>query len=71
MLFRSGGFLSLAALLDWFPETAVHSEAIRRALAAVIEQGVVTYDLDRPGRTVVGTDEFSDGVVKSFLEMTA
>ncbi len=67
----TGGFLSLAALLDWFPETAVHSEAIRRALAAVIEQGVVTYDLDRPGRTVVGTDEFSDGVVKSFLEMTA
>jgi isocitrate/isopropylmalate dehydrogenase len=63
-----GGFLALAALLEWFPDTAAYGRPIRDAVAAAIDDGSVTYDLALPGRTVVGTRAFSSAVVTKFVE---
>lgn len=61
-----GGYLALAALLEWFPETASWAPLVRNAIAEVIADGIVTYDLDGSGRRVVGTAAFSEAVNNRF-----
>jgi isocitrate/isopropylmalate dehydrogenase len=55
----AGGYLALAALLEWFPETAKWSVVIREALGQALERGPLTYDLSPRGTVASTTSEFS------------
>jgi isocitrate/isopropylmalate dehydrogenase len=55
----AGGYLALAALLEWFPETIKWSVVIREALGDALEQGPVTYDLAHAGAVAATTTEFA------------
>lgn len=66
-----GGYLALAALLDWFDETSRWADPIRSSVAKVLATGAATYDLVEPGQRSIGTSEFSAQVNRHFLESVA
>ncbi|HMJ75968.1 MAG TPA: isocitrate/isopropylmalate family dehydrogenase, partial [Iamia sp.] len=64
----AGGFLALAALLEWFPDTASWAAPVRDALGSALVSGPPTYDLAGVDDPTVGTAEFSGRVVAAFTE---
>ena len=67
----AGAYLALAALLEWFPETASHGPRLRRALDDVLAHGPLTYDLARPGQPVASTTDFAASVNAGFARASA
>lgn len=55
----AGGYLALAALLEWFPETSKWAEVVRDALGEALVTGPVTYDLAPPGARAATTAELA------------
>lgn len=66
----SGGYLALAALLEWFPETAQWAKTVRDALTSALDSGHRTYDLAVNGDVPDSTEEFSAFVNRSFFELS-
>lgn len=66
----SGGYLALAALLEWFPETDKWASIVREALTQVLAAGHRTYDLVTEDETPESTDEFSAHVNRRFAELS-
>lgn len=62
-----GGYLALAAMLEWFPETTQWGAVVRSAVAAAIQGGSVTYDLAPAGTAPIGTTAFSNIVNEHFM----
>lgn len=62
-----GGYLGVAALLEWFPETRRWAGIVRDAVASVLAEGSLTYDLAAPGQVVATTSELSDRILNAFL----
>ena len=58
----SGAYLALAALLEWFDETAELGPPITEALSEALQAGPLTYDLTPAGSVPVGTDAFAAAV---------
>ena len=58
----SGAYLALAALLEWFPETADLGPPITDALAEALMAGPLTYDLTPAGSEPASTEEFAAAV---------
>ena len=58
----SGAYLALAALLEWFPETAELGPPITAALSDALQAGPLTYDLTPAGGQPVGTEAFAAAV---------
>ena len=58
----SGAYLALAALLEWFDETAELGPPITEALTEALQAGPLTYDLTPAGSEPVGTDAFAAAV---------
>jgi len=54
-----GGYLALAALLEWFPETAKWADVVRGALSEALVDGPLTYDMAPPGTTPASTAELA------------
>jgi isocitrate/isopropylmalate dehydrogenase len=55
----TGGYLALAALLEWFPETAKWADVVRNALRKALTAGPLTYDLAPRGAEVASTAELA------------
>ena len=66
-----GGYLALAMLLEWFPETEKWSARVRDAVGAALESGPLTYDMAPTGQPVASTSEVSERINRSFLEHLA
>ena len=64
----TGTFLSLAMLLEWFPQpdAQVAAQRVRAAVDAARSTGPLTYDLARPGEPVASASDFSARVVDAF-----
>jgi len=58
----SGAYLALAALLEWFPETAKFGAPVTEALTETLRSGPLTYDLAVAGSEPVGTEAFAESV---------
>ena len=58
----AGAYLALAALLEWFPETADLGPAVTTALAEALHAGPLTYDLARADTQPATTDDFAAAV---------
>jgi isocitrate/isopropylmalate dehydrogenase len=58
----TGAYLALAALLEWFPETASIGGAVRAALNRALLTGPLTYDLAPRGAPVARTRELASRV---------
>ena len=58
----AGAYLALAALLDWFAETAELGPAITAALAEALQTGPLTYDLAPAGTDPASTDAIAAAV---------
>ena len=58
----SGAYLALAALLEWFRETAELGPPITAALSEALQAGPLTYDLTPAGGQPVGTEAFAAAV---------
>ena len=58
----AGAYLALAALLEWFPETADLGPVVTTALAEALQAGPLTYDLARAGTQPATTDDFAAAV---------
>ena len=58
----SGAYLALAALFEWFPETAELGPPITAALSDALQAGPLTYDLTPAGGQPVGTEAFAAAV---------
>ena len=58
----SGAYLALAALLEWFPETAELGPPVTAALSEALRAGPLTYDLAPAGSTPASTDSFATAV---------
>ena len=67
----AGAYLALAALLEWFPETAPHGLRVRHALDEALAHGPRTYDLAGPGERTASTAEFAAGVNAKFSPAVA
>jgi isocitrate/isopropylmalate dehydrogenase len=65
-----GGYLALAALLDWFPSTEKWAKPIRDALDIVVSSGQVTYDLVAAGVPPVSTSQMSATINQRFMDLT-
>lgn len=61
-----GGYLALAALLEWFPETRPWGSTVREAVALAMKKGRLTYDLSPIGSVAISTSEFSEIVNSIF-----
>lgn len=61
-----GGYLALAALLEWFPETRPWGAKVREAVALAMSKGRLTYDLSPIGSVAISTSEFSEIVNSIF-----
>lgn len=57
-----GVYLALAALLEWFPETAQLAPAVRQGVARTLAEGPLTADLAPPGERAASTAEFAAAV---------
>jgi isocitrate/isopropylmalate dehydrogenase len=64
----AGGYLALAALLEWFPETAKWAVLVREALGTSLGSGPLTYDMAPPGAVVASTSELSARTNEHFFE---
>lgn len=64
-----GGFLALAALVEWFPDTHHWGSRIRAALATAVDMGSVTYDIAKNGQSIVTTSVFSEIVNRCFVDL--
>jgi isocitrate/isopropylmalate dehydrogenase len=58
----AGAYLAVAALLEWFPETAAFAPAVANALGQAINHGPLTYDLAPRGTKPASTEEFANAV---------
>ncbi|MXZ52481.1 MAG: hypothetical protein F4Z34_04765 [Acidimicrobiaceae bacterium] len=58
----SGAYLALAALLEWFPDTAELGPPVTAALSEALQAGPLTYDLAPAGTEPVGTASFAAAV---------
>ena len=58
----SGAYLALAALLEWFPETADLGPPVTEALSEALQAGPLTYDLTPAGTDPASTDAFAAAV---------
>ncbi len=58
----SGAYLALAALLEWFEETAELGRPVTEALSVSLQAGPLTYDLAAQGAETVGTEAFAAAV---------
>ena len=58
----SGAYLALAALLEWFGETADLGPVITEALTEALQAGPLTYDLAPPGTDPASTTTFAAAV---------
>ena len=58
----SGAYLALAALLEWFPETAELGPPVTKALTDALQAGPLTYDLTRTGSKPASTESFAAAV---------
>ncbi len=58
----SGAYLALAALLEWFPETADLGPPVTEALSEALQAGPLTYDLAPDGTDPASTDAFAAAV---------
>ena len=58
----SGAYLALAALLEWFAETADLGAPITAALTETLQTGPLTYDLAPAQQTPASTEEFAQVV---------
>ena len=58
----SGAYLALAALLEWFPETADLGPPVTEALSEALQAGPLTYDLAPDGTDPTSTDAFAVAV---------
>ena len=58
----SGAYLALAALLEWFPETAELGPPVTKALSEALQAGPLTYDLTRTGSKPASTESFAAAV---------
>ena len=58
----SGAYLALAALLEWFAETADLGPVITTALAEALQEDPLTYDLAPAGTEPASTDDFAAAV---------
>jgi isocitrate/isopropylmalate dehydrogenase len=58
----TGGYLALAALLEWFPETADLGRGVRGALSRALRTGPLTYDLAPPGAPTATTEQLASRV---------
>ena len=61
-----GGYLALATLLEWFPETRPWGAKVREAVALAMGKGRLTYDLSPVGSVAISTSEFSEIVNSIF-----
>jgi isocitrate/isopropylmalate dehydrogenase len=66
-----GGYLALAALLDWFPETRVWAQPIRGAVARVLAEGPLTYDMTPQGSHPATTTDVSEHINDVFAVAAA
>ncbi|HWB66087.1 MAG TPA: isocitrate/isopropylmalate family dehydrogenase [Mycobacteriales bacterium] len=62
-----GGYLALAMLLEWFPETEKWAAQVRAAVSHALQDGPLTYDMAAPGDPVASTDELSARINAAFL----
>ena len=58
----SGAYLALAALLEWFPDTAELGPPVTAALSEALQAGPLTYDLAPAGTAPASTDSFAAAV---------
>ena len=58
----AGAYLALAALLEWFAETADLGPPITAALAEALQAGPLTYDLASAGTEPASTESFAAAV---------
>ena len=58
----SGAYLALAALLEWFTETAELGPPITEALSEALQAGPLTYDLAPAGTDPASTETFAAAV---------
>ena len=58
----SGAYLALAALLEWFTETADLGPVVTGALAEALQDGPLTYDLAPVGTDPASTETFAAAV---------
>ncbi|MXZ98952.1 MAG: hypothetical protein F4Z23_07940 [Acidimicrobiaceae bacterium] len=58
----SGAYLALAALLEWFPDTAKLGPPVTAALSEALQTGPLTYDLAPAGTEPAGTASFAAAV---------
>ena len=58
----SGAYLALAALLEWFTETADLGPVVTEALAGALQAGPLTYDLAPAGTDPASTEAFATAV---------
>ena len=58
----SGAYLALAALLEWFDETAELGPLVTAALSEALQAGPLTYDLASAGSEPAGTAAFAAAV---------
>ena len=58
----SGAYLALAALLEWFPETAELGPPVTEALSEALQTGPLTYDLAPAGTRPASTESFAAAV---------
>lgn len=63
-----GGYLALVALLDWFPETRDWAEPVREAVALVLAEGPLTYDMAAPSSRPATTSEVSQRINAAFAD---
>ena len=64
-----GGYLALAMLLAWFPETAEWAPRVRGAVSRALAEGPLTYDLARPGTNPATTTELASRINANFGEI--
>ncbi len=58
----SGAYLALAALLEWFEETAELGPPVTEALSETLQAGPLTYDLAPAGTQPASTESFAAAV---------
>jgi isocitrate/isopropylmalate dehydrogenase len=67
----AGAYLAVAALLEWFPDTARYGMLAWHALDDALRTGPLTYDLAPDGTAIATTDELADAVNDRFAARLA
>lgn len=66
-----GGYLALAMLLGWFPETRGPASILRAAVAASLASGPLTYDMTAPGEAAAATKDLSGRINDHFRRLAS